>query len=369
MLCHSLKKYSKNISIYTFNFGQKYLLEQKIKKELPCVNIVLLNENCTNFIYSDYVIINYIESKISKESKKLYPNFESNLNSRVFFKEEFTNNILENHTGKVLYLVCNDTYLKKQKDNIIIEKSEVPVAKVYSEMQVPVINREYVSNEYNICFIIDNTGSMLSWIKVIKDICINLFKEIVKQFSEYKFYFGCVLYADTPSISSDQNFKIDFTDKENVFKEKLEAIEGQNGDDVAEDWVSGFRIALEELNWRNGTKLIFHIADAPQHGKIFNTDRRGDNFIDDENDIHGHNLIALIKKCSKRNIKITGINIDKVCSFQVFKEEYEKVNGPKYEIIEVDGKELVKGNEYINQKVINIIEKSINENKADKFIK
>ena len=199
------------------------------------MNIVLLNENCTNFIYSDYVIINYIESEISEESKKLYPNIESNLNSRVFFKEEFTNNILENHTGKVLYLVCNDTYLKKQKDNNIIEKSEVPVAKVYSEIQVPVINREYVSNEYNICFIIDNTGSMLSWIKVIKDICINLFKEIVKQFSEYKFYFGCVLYADTPSISSDQNFKIDFTDKENVFKEKLEAIEGQNGDDVAED--------------------------------------------------------------------------------------------------------------------------------------
>ena len=191
----------------------------------------------------------------------------------------------------MLYLVCNDTYLKKPKDNIIIEKSEVPVAKVYSEMQVPVINREYVSNEYNICFIIDNTGSMLSWINVIKDICINLFKEIVEKFSEYKFYFGCVLYADTPSVSSDQNFKIDFTDEENVFKEKLEAIERQDGDDVAEDWVSGFRIALEELNWRNGTKLIFHIADAPQHGKIFNTDKKSDNFIDDKNDIHGHNLI------------------------------------------------------------------------------
>ena len=119
----------------------------------------------------------------------------------------------------------------------------------------------------------------------------------------------------------------------------------------------------------NGTKLIFHIADAPHHGKIFNTDKKDDKYLDEEDDINGKNLIKLIKKCSERNIKITGISIDNVCSFKVFQEEYKKVNGPKYEIIEVNGEELIKDNDYINKKVLDIIEKSVNENKANNYLK
>ena len=83
--------------------------------------------------------------------------------------------------------------------------------------------------------------------------------------------------------------------------------------------MSGFKIALEELTWGNGTKLIFHFADAPQHGKIFNVDLRDDYFYFLEDDIHGKNLIQLINSCSKRNIKITGISINQVSSFNVFK--------------------------------------------------
>ena len=210
---------------------------------------------------------------------------------------------------------------------------------------------------------------MESWIKIIKDICNNFFVEITKKYSEYIFYFGCVLYADSPSKSTDKNFSISFTQDKDEFKSKLEAIGLQDGGDCAEDWVSGFRIALEELNWGNGTKLIFHIADSPQHGKLFNTDKKNDDFLDNDYDIHGKNLLELIKKCSERNIKITGISINKVCSFKVFQREYEKVKGPKYEIIEVNGTELTNGNDYMNKKMFNIIEKSINENRAEKFIK
>ena len=206
---------------------------------------------------------------------------------------------------------------------------------------------------------------MGNWIKSIKNICNNLFREITKKFNKYKFYFGCVLYADHISINTDKNYEINFTQNENEFKSKLEEIEPQHGDDIAEDWASGFQDALEKLSWGNGTKLIFHMADAPHHGKIFNTDQKDDNFLNEEDDINGKNLIKLIKRCSKRNIKITGINIDKVCSFKVFKAEYEKVNGPNYEIIDVNGEELIKGKDYINKKILDIIEKSLDENKID----
>lgn len=206
---------------------------------------------------------------------------------------------------------------------------------------------------------------MSSWINAIKNICNELFIDIVKQFNKYKFFFGCVLYADKPSCSRDDNFKVNFTQNQHVFKSQLEKIEGQDGDDVAEDWVSGFQIALDELDWGNGRKLIFHIDDAPQHGKTFNTDKKNDNYLYDKDDIHGKNLIKLIKRLSDRNIKITGISINNVCSFKVFQEEYKKVNGPKYEITEVRN---IIGDNRIKNKVLEIIKKSVNENKGSNFL-
>ena len=359
LICHSLKKISKNIVIYTFNIAQVNLFKEKFKDELSFIKIVLLNKTCTNFEHADYIIISYIDSEISQESKKKYPNFKSNLNSRKFYTEKFTHWILETYTRSKLYIICNDKYLKQSN------KEETPKGLKKKEIQVPNIPRDLVSNEYNVCFIIDNTGSMGSWINVIKEICNNLFVEIVSKFSKYEFSFGCVLYADKISINTDQNYKINFTKDENEFRSKLEKIKTQNGGDIAEDWVSGFQIALDELSWGNGTKLIFHIADAPHHGAIFNTDKKNDKFLYEKDDINGKKLIKLIEKCSKRNIKIIGISIDKVCSFQVFKREYEKLNGPNYEIIEVNGTELIKGNDFINKKILGIIEKSLDENKAD----
>ena len=78
----------------------------------------------------------------------------------------------------------------------------IPTAPKFKEIQVPIINRDNVSNEYNVCFIIDNTGSMESWINVIKDICSNLFGEIVAKFNKYNFSFGCVLYENKISINT-----------------------------------------------------------------------------------------------------------------------------------------------------------------------
>ena len=373
MISGSLKhmSISNSVFIYTFNKAQVKLIKKTLGKELSGIDVILLNEECTNFVYSEYIIISYIGSKISDESRKKYPGIKPRLNSVKFYTEEFTNNILKNYTGKILYLVCNDGYLKNPEDDLdesLNSSNQVPIANIAEEIQVPIINRKFVTNEYNICFIIDNTGSMGSWINIIKEICHNLFVEVTKKFSEYDFYFGCVLYADKPSLSTDENFIISFTKDEQEFYSKLQGYELQNGDDVAEDWVSGFRIALDNLNWGNGTKLIFHIADAPAHGKFFNIGKKDDQFLDDINDKHGNELLALIKRCSERNIKITGISIDKVGSFKVFQKEYEKVNGPNYEIIQVDGTELTKGNNYMNEKILGIINNSISQNKAENFI-
>ena len=73
----------------------------------------------------------------------------------------------ELNNTKYDFSVCNEICIKSK-------------IKKFKEVQFPIINRFIVSNEYNVCFIIDNTFSMSSLIDTIKAICHNLFVEIVK---------------------------------------------------------------------------------------------------------------------------------------------------------------------------------------------
>ena len=43
--------------------------------------------------------------------------------------------------------------------------------------------------------------------------------------------------------------------------------ENQEGGDGAEDWVGGYKLALDKIKWRNGRKIIYHICDSPAHGQ------------------------------------------------------------------------------------------------------
>ena len=80
-------------------------------------------------------------------------------------------------------------------------------------------------------------------------------------------------------------------------------------------------------------------------------------------------LNTINKHCSKRNIKIAGISLNQAISFNVFKEEFEKVASPKYEILNVNSFKLAYRNNNIEHKICQIIEKCIYGNKAKSFIK
>ena len=69
-----------SVFIYTFNKAQVNLIKTFLGKELSDIKVILLNEECTNFVYSEYIIISYIGSKISDESRKKYPKIIPKLN-------------------------------------------------------------------------------------------------------------------------------------------------------------------------------------------------------------------------------------------------------------------------------------------------
>jgi hypothetical protein len=87
------------------------------------------------------------------------------------------------------------------------------------------------------------------------------------------------------------------------------------GGDGREDWVSAYSIALQKVKWRNDTKLIIHLADAPAHGVRFG----GDYLLEHESE----KLPPLIQRCAKENIKIFGMPIIIRKNYEVFKSFQE----------------------------------------------
>jgi hypothetical protein len=57
------------------------------------------------------------------------------------------------------------------------------------------------------------------------------------------------------------------------------------------------------MKWKNGIKLVIHIADAGAHGKEYSSD--------DKYDDEGPKLTSLIKECAEQKINIIGFKIGK----------------------------------------------------------
>ena len=80
------------------------------------------------------------------------------------------------------------------------------------------------------------------------------------------------------------------------------------------------------MAWRDGTRLIIHIADAPAHGSEW----CGYSNHDEEN----KKLYPMIQKCINKDIKIIGFQINDSAgtSFKKFKKEYDSKGGILCEI-------------------------------------
>ena len=93
---------------------------------------------------------------------------------------------------------------------------------------------------------------------------------------------GYADHADTPNIQF-----LDFTpsaDQVHRFLDKLHAV---GGDDAPEDVLGGVRQALN-ASWKQQTRCIIHIADAPPHGRVLHDLRdTQDNYPEPGSEPHG----------------------------------------------------------------------------------
>ncbi|ETO09642.1 hypothetical protein RFI_27739 [Reticulomyxa filosa] len=132
----------------------------------------------------------------------------------------------------------------------------------------------------DLCFVIDCTGKEKKCAKA------NLLQENL-------FACNCVDYDDIPQFEV-----LDFTENINEFKDFLGKLTATGGGDDCEDVIGGLEKCVG-LKWSSKTKVLFHIADAPPHNRMYH-DGAGDNHPDDTKRDHTVVLRALQKK---RNLR------------------------------------------------------------------
>ena len=185
-----------------------------------------------------------------------------------------------------------------------------------------------ISSDFDIVYLIDATGSMGSYLAAARDNCINISKQLKEQLPRFNFNFGAVLYRDPIDCPGEKNKTYSLKRDVEILKRELGSERAHGGGDTPEDWVGAYEMALDNIAWRNGTRLIIHIADAPAHGSKW----YGEKNHEEENE----KLYPLIKKAVVKKIKIIGFQVgtSPKKSFDEFGKEYLKQGGEFYKIYE-----------------------------------
>lgn len=117
----------------------------------------------------------------------------------------------------------------------------------------------------DLLFLIDTTGSMWSYINAAKDQVKSIMDDIKKTFfNEAEVRIAVVGYKDH---GDDPNIEfLDFTTSSDEVRDFLGKLDAIGGADTPEDVLGGIRQALN-ASWKQPTRCIIHIADAPPHGR------------------------------------------------------------------------------------------------------
>ena len=154
------------------------------------------------------------------------------------------------------------------------------------------------SKEFDILFLVDATGSMGSYIFAAKEETKNISEQLRQKYPDKMFQYGYIFYRDPIDSKEDKHEVINLTDNVNSFPEKIGKIKATGGGDLPEDWAGAYKLAHEKITWRNGIKMIIHLADAGAHGKRFTL---SDKYPEEE-----EKLILQLENCADRGIKIFG---------------------------------------------------------------
>ncbi|KAH6713172.1 elongation factor-2 kinase EFK-1B isoform [Leptodontidium sp. MPI-SDFR-AT-0119] len=148
----------------------------------------------------------------------------------------------------------------------------------------------------DLLFLIDTTSSMYSYIAAAKKQVQSIVSDIKATFfNEAEVRVAVVSYkdhSDNPNVEF-----LDFTPSAEQVSQFLGRLNAYGGRDTPEDVLGGINQALN-ASWKQQTKCIIHIADAPPHGAgvLHDLGRMGDDYPSPGSEPHKLTYEPLVKK-------------------------------------------------------------------------
>ena len=177
------------------------------------------------------------------------------------------------------------------------------------------------TNNFDVVFLVDSTDSMSSYIQSAKEETKNIAQELNNIYPNKNFKYWYIFYRDPIDSEYDIHEIIDLTNDIDSIATKIREIKAYGGGDWPEDWAGAYKLANEKITWRDGIKLIIHLADDGAHGKLFS--------IDDKYPEEEPKLIKELEKCANKGIRIFGYVIQEYCrkSFDEASKIYRNKGG------------------------------------------
>jgi Alpha-kinase family/von Willebrand factor type A domain len=162
----------------------------------------------------------------------------------------------------------------------------------------------------DLLFLIDTTGSMYSYINAAKEQVKSIVEDIKKSFlNESEVRVAVVSYkdhSDHPNIEF-----LDFTPSADQVFEFLGRLNATGGADAPEDILGGVHQAVN-ASWKQQTRCIIHIGDAPPHGAgvLHDLGEAWDYYPHPGSEPHGLTYKPLLKQLIQLNVNYALLRIN-----------------------------------------------------------
>ena len=180
----------------------------------------------------------------------------------------------------------------------------------------------------DLIYLVDTTGSMNCYLKGVKKLMRKIMWDIQKCLSQFLFdeldllKVGIVSYKDHEDENKTYltNVDIDLTGNLKEVNNTIISLSCGGGKDEPECALDGLKTAIDNISWRKQSiKFIYHILDAPCHGKKYNN-IEGDKFESCPNNIDVEQLFIKIRN---KNINYCIIKLND--SINMMLQEFKKM--------------------------------------------
>lgn len=128
----------------------------------------------------------------------------------------------------------------------------------------------------DLCFLVDCTGSMSSYIQGVKEKINAIVEKSKRMLPDLDFSVAFVGYRDHCD-GTERTTVLNFTTSILEFQSFMGTVKATGGGDAPEDVFGGIE-EVTKLAWAKQTRILFHIADSPCHGTRFHDPSVGDDY-------------------------------------------------------------------------------------------